>query len=80
MLALDLGKQSLESKAERIGGLGEAQSKSTKNAGNLRKKGKRGGIRGWREGRGRKELTALWKKISRAWAMGSTKAMRRVGR
>ena len=26
------------------------------------------------------ELTALWKKISRAWAIGSTKAMRKVGR
>ena len=36
--------------------------------------------RGWREGRGRKELTASWKKISRAWAIGSTEAMRKVGR
>ena len=53
---------------------------STKNAGSLTKRGKRGGIGGWREGRGRKELTALWKKISRAWAIGSTKAMRKVGR
>ena len=58
----------------------EAQFKSTENAGNLRKRGKRGGIGGWREGRGRKELTASWKKISRAWAIGSTKAMRKVGR
>ena len=38
------------------------------------------------EGRERKkkELTALWKKISRAWAigraLGSTEAMRKVGR
>ena len=58
----------------------EAQFKSTENAGNLRKRGKRGGIGGWREGRGRKELTASWKKISRAGAIGSTKAMRKVGR
>ena len=46
----------------------------------LRKRGKRGGIGGWREGRGRKELTASWKKISRAWAIGSTEATRKVGR
>ena len=31
--------------------------------------------RRWREGRGRKELTASWKKISRAGAIGSTEAM-----
>ena len=58
----------------------EAQFKSTENAGNLRKRGKRGGIGGWRERRERKELTASWKKISRAGAIGSTKAMRKVGR
>ena len=58
----------------------KAQSKSTENAGNLRKRGKRGDIGGWREGRGRKELTASWKKISRAGAVGSTKKMRKVGR
>ena len=29
----------------------KAQSKSTENAGNLRKRGKRGDIGGWREGR-----------------------------
>ena len=58
----------------------EAQSKSNKNAGSLRKKGKKGGIGGWREGRGRKELTASCKKISRAWKIGSTKAMRKVCR
>ena len=40
-----------------------AQSKSTENAGKLRKRGKRGGIGGWREGRGRKELTASWIRI-----------------
>ena len=34
----------------------EAQSKSTENAGNLRKRDKRGGIGGWREGRGRKDV------------------------
>ena len=33
----------------------------------------------WREGRGRKKLKS-WKKISRAWAIGSTKAMRKVDR
>ena len=49
------------------------------NAGKLRKRGKRGGKGGWREGRGRKELTVSWKKISRAGAIGSTKAMRKLG-
>ena len=28
----------------------------------------------------KEELTASWKKISRAWAIGSTEAMRKVGR
>ena len=50
------------------------------NAGKLRKRGKRGGIGGWREGSGRKELTASWEKISRAWAIGSTEAMTKVAR
>ena len=37
----------------------EAQSKSTKSSRSLWKTGKRAGIRGWREGRGRSELTAF---------------------
>ena len=42
-------------------------------------RGRRGGIGGGGEGRRRKELIVLWKKISRAWIIGSTKAMRTVG-
>ena len=44
-----------------------------RNTGKLRKRGKRGGIGGTREGRGRNELTASWKKISRAGAIGAQK-------
>ena len=51
-----------------------------RNTGKLRKRGKRLGIGGRRGGRGRKELTASWKKISKAGAIGSKKAMRKVGR
>ena len=58
----------------------EAQSKSTENTEKLRKRGKRGGTGWWSEGRGRKELMESWKKISRAWAIGSTESMRKVGR